>query len=37
MAAITTAENAKQEAILTVQNLHKVFNAHKKSEVRACL
>lgn len=35
MAAITTAENAKQEAILTVQNLHKVFNAHKKSEVRA--
>lgn len=35
MAAITTAENAKQEAILTVRNLHKVFNAHKKSEVRA--
>lgn len=35
MAAITTTENAKQEAILTVQNLHKVFNAHKKSEVRA--
>ncbi len=35
MAAITTAENAKQEVILTVRNLHKVFNAHKKSEVRA--
>lgn len=35
MAAITTAENAKQEAILTVRNLHKVFNAHKKSEIRA--
>ena len=35
MAAITTAENAKQEAILTVRNLHKLFNAHKKSEVRA--
>ena len=35
MAAITTAETAKHEAILTVRNLHKVFNAHKKSEVRA--
>ncbi len=35
MAAITTAETSKQEAILIVRNVHKIFNAHKKSEVRA--
>lgn len=35
MGTITTAGTSPKEAILTVRNLHKIFNAKKKSEVRA--
>ena len=35
MAEGTITGTSKKEAILTVRNLHKIFNAKKKSEVRA--